>query len=170
MAEDGSGESLLRFLSTAAPETLPATTVSNWRAAALKVLDSVPDWRSRDLRTLDVAATLVVFAAASDVGQATRDAYEARFRKLLATFAAWCDDPSGQRWHEVALARTPRGRDRQPRQGTRQSAHRACEQPVLEPYRFQVRRGVWAELHLPADLTEVEAQRLSMFVLTLGLG
>ncbi len=132
---------------------------------------------AEDVLAVDVDRALEAFTQTSSLTANTQAAYEARFRKLMATFSAWSDDPDGDRWRQIASERKPRGKDRQPRRRVQDEAAVPVQQQSagatatmsVRTYPFQVRRGVWVELILPADLTVAEAGRLSAFVATLGL-
>jgi hypothetical protein len=178
-AEPGTGQALVEFLDRTAAEAVPASTAGNWRSAAVSVLSAAsPGWLTEDVLGIDVDRTLASFTSSTSLAAGTRDAYADRVRKLMATFAAWSEDPAGDRWRQIARSRRPRGKDRRPRgrpQSTPPSSdlHPASTAPggqdACRAYPFQVRRGVWIDLRLPVDFTAAEAERLAGFVRSVAL-
>lgn len=155
---------------------MPRATALATRAAVSQVLKIENNWESLDVRSLDVDGLIGRFRNLSKLAPGSLATYESRFRSGLSSYLAYLDSPATYQ---------PKGRravrDDKPRSRSKSSDKSGefaagadgasaatglvnMETVRLVVYPFQVRRGVFAELKLPADLTIDEARRLGKFL------
>jgi hypothetical protein len=146
------------------------------RAAASQILKIENDWESLDVRTCDVDGLIGRFRNLSKLAPASLATYESRFRSGLSSYLSYLDNPAsyqpkGRRVvaREDKIRTRSRGTERAPEASAGES-NASLTSPSSSPaaklvvYPFQVRRDVFAELKLPADLTVDEARRLGKFL------
>lgn len=147
-------------------------TAGALRAACTQVLGVLENWEQLDIRGLDIEGTLVRFQnlKKKDFKPSVLETYKQRFRRAVASYLAYLDDPGG--WkprcldRQVAEEKT-NGGDR-PADSGRVSKHEMPQAGVVE-YPFPLREGQIARLFLPRDLKSSEVKRLAAFMSTLAV-
>ncbi len=112
--------------------------------------------------------------AAKEFQPGTLNAYQRRFRRALASYLDYADDPSAWKAperpnREDGNGSATRARTRQkeePRQ-VEKSAGLEMKGSNLVEYPYPLREGVMARLALPRDLKAAEVKRLTAFMTTL---
>lgn len=153
---------------------MPRATALAMRAAASQILKIENNWESIDVQSIDVDGLIGRFRNLSKLAHGSLATYESRFRSGLASYLAYLDNPASYQPKGRKTVRDEKTRPRSkgsdkpagPAAGTGPSAPVTiqAETTRLVVYPFQVRRGVFAELKLPADLTVDEARRLGKFL------
>jgi hypothetical protein len=155
---------------------MPRATALAIRAAASQILKIESDWESLDVRSLNVDGLIGRFRNVSKVAPGSLATYESRFRSGLSSYLAYLDNPASYQPKGRRPIRNdnPRSRSKTSEISDQAKAHEdsgpaatgslQVEAARLVVYPFQVRRGVFAELKLPADLTIDEARRLGKFI------
>jgi hypothetical protein len=161
---------------------LPASTVQNWRVAAIKVLEIEDDWRDVNVVDFDLEAQLSRFEILKRAAYTTGSmgAYKSRTKTGIESYRAWLSGASD--WKPKNVGQTRAGKNNIPKK-TGSSAP-ATVQPMvpkgeiggyvphhstLIEYPFPLRPGVRALIALPEDLTEKEAKRVAKFIESLAI-
>ena len=174
LVTSGTGDGLIAFLEYVQERGyMTAATASALRTGCTKVLESVPELRAVDLRSIDMAQRMLQFRNKSKGKYADRtvEAYRKRFEQSVSMYGKWLVDDKD--WLSVRVRRrTARIQTNSPSPGTPTdapglppSADTAGQhQSSMVTYPLPLRPGVKATLILPEDLTESEAARVSQFV------
>jgi hypothetical protein len=184
---DGTGQDLIRFWDWVVEKGLVKQATANARKTAVaEVLDVLGQDTSLDIRQMDIEDALRRFENLKSAKYAPRSlsTYKSRFRKAVAEYLAYLDNPSG--WRPDIKPRALRGKktavptssgtrvrgrsDDNPQEPVAASAaHPGGGGPRLIDYPFPVREGVVAVLKLPMDLRSSEARRLASFLSALAM-
>lgn len=166
-----------------------ASTAGAMATAVKKVVAAVhgSDWESVDLRDVDVEELFHRFRQKASFKVETAQAYEGRMRRAIESYRLRLDDPNawvaemrdrtrGTRGRSKSSGPTPGNDASQPAVPTAGAGGAVAPAPPalgetegLVQYVFPVRPGVFARLHLPADLRKTEVRRLAAFLDTLTL-
>lgn len=128
-------------------------------------------WEMLDLDAVSVEDTLQRFSTlrAMKFSTGSLNTYKTRFRKAVAMFKDFRDDPPGWRPDMKQRSRTAKPASN----GAPSDAGVARKLPAATPgnitYPFPLRDGVLASLQLPSDLSKREAQRLGAFINSLAM-
>ena len=167
------GKALVEHWNWAAEKgVMNKNTAGALRASCTQVLSVLEDWESVDIRELDVEGTLVRFQnlKKKDFKPTVLDTYKSRFRRAIASYLAYLEDPAG--WKPRTLDR-PAGPDKgnsgdRTVEAARATRHEMPQAGLVE-YPFPLRDGQIARLVLPRDLKIAEVKRLSAFMSTLAI-
>jgi hypothetical protein len=179
MATEYSADELLRFLDhTAEKGLMPAATATALQVAARTVFAILTDQERSDVRNLDLDAVTRRFEnkRARDFTPGSLKTYGSRFRRAVAEFITWRDDPGNFR-PKTRLTAASRARRSAPdvehhvEDLTETSRPPASSVPGNYQTAFPLRSGTVVTLfNLPEDLTPAEAKRLSDFITMLARG
>lgn len=171
----GTGQGLVDFLTYVQEKgLLNKNTAGALRAAARELLSiEDEDIAKLDVRELDVDQLTHRFAnlRAGKFAPQSLETYQSRFRKAVAMYLRFLENPAG--WRPDVRTRPAAAQDR-----TRARSNGGPPPgPTLPPpassgmiqYPFPIRKGVIASLTLPADLRMVEARRLASFLESLAV-
>jgi hypothetical protein len=179
MATDYSADELLRFLDhTAEKGLMPAATATALQVAARTVFAILTDQERSDVRNLDLDAVTRRFEnkRARDFTPGSLKTYGSRFRRAVAEFIAWRDDPGNFRPKTRSTAAL------RARRATPDAVEHPVEDlitattmpsPASGTYQtsFPLRPGIVVTLfNLPENLSADEAKRLSDFITVLARG
>ena len=157
---------------------LTAGTARALATACRGVLEVQEDWENLDVRTLDVESSFNKFKnlrSRSFKPRSLRE-YESRFRRAVASYLEFLDDPST--WKFPLRATTSRrsnstersrGSDRSTEFSQPDHASESSSPPgVLQEYPYPIRPDVLARLTIPRDATTAEINRLVAWARTLA--
>jgi hypothetical protein len=156
-----------------------ANTAGSLRAACSQVLSVLGEEADTvDVKKLDVEATLQRFVnlRKKDFTPESLDTYKKRFRKALASYLKYLEDPGG--WKPEARPVKATGTERKRPVETNGNGHAAPEpivtkqempQTGMVDYPYPIREGQIAHLVLPRDLKTSEVRRLTAFMATLAM-
>lgn len=177
---NASGRSLVGHWPQAAEKGLlnPATARAI-STACRSVLEVQDDWENLDVRTLDVDRSVLIFKnlrGTSLTPRSLRD-YESRFRRAVASYLQFLDDPS--KWQFPSRTSSTRRQNRSA-QTAAPGQSRGEDQPEtqnreplasgnLQEYAYPFRQDVLARLAIPRDATSVEISRLVAWAQTLAI-
>jgi hypothetical protein len=175
-AIDTSGQSLVDHWKWAADKGLMnANTAATLGAATRQVLGVIDDWKTRDVRALDVEDVLRRFQnkRSKDFKPQSLSTYKSRFTQAVRLFLAYTDDPGG--WKPGGT--NANGASRSKRITTKTAVgeeaaadHRSTPPPRMSglvEYPFPLREGRFAYLRLPVDLSTADVHRLTAYLNTL---
>jgi hypothetical protein len=174
-AIDSSGQALVDHWKWAADKGLMNdNTAASIGAATRQVLSVVDDWKTLDVRALDVEDVLRRFQnkRSKDFMPRSLTTYRARFVQAVRLFLSYLDDPGA--WKPGGAS--GRAATRSKKQATKSPDARLPVDresvPVprmsgLVEYPFPLREGRFAYLRLPVDLTATDVQRLTKYLNTL---
>ena len=184
--KNGTGQDLVRFWDWVVEKGLVKRATANARkTAAVEVLDALGEGTSVDIRQLDVEDALRRFEnlKSAKYTPSSLSTYKSRFRKAVAEYLAYLDNPSG--WRPGIKPRTVRGKKTAVPSGSttgaRDQSHDDSHDtmgastahpgggPRLIDYPIPVREGVVAVLKLPMDLRSSEARRLASWLSALAM-
>ena len=171
----GTGQGLIDFL-TYVPEKglLNKNTAGAMRSAARELLSvEHDDPSSIDVRQLDIDQLAKRFAnlRAQKFTPQSLETYESRFRKAVAMYLRFLDNPAGWR-PEIRTRQTSiqdRTKGRPSNGGTPGLTLPPPASSGMIQYPFPIRDGVIASLTLPANLRKAEAKRLASFLDSLAV-
>lgn len=179
---DGTGEGLVEFLEFMADKGLMnKSTAGARRSAAAAILGIDDDWRLIDVRNLDMDKQVTRFKnlKKSRYSPNSLGTYESRFRSAVEEYRKFLADPTAYRPPAGAGRSSRRKPNGERRDGESPRAAVANDLPAgvgtkppapgpgLMQFVFPLRKDVVASFHLPADLTAIEAERMSRFLATL---
>ena len=147
---DRTGQGLVDFWPKIAEQGLMnPNTAGSYKNACETILGVQPDWRSRDVLTIDEESVINDFRAAeaAHYSDQTVQTYESNFRRAVPSFRDYLKDPDS--WVPPVKARRSSMLVRKP--VVQPVARAASRQP--EELAIQLTKGKVAQLVLPADLT-----------------
>ena len=183
--KNGTGQDLIRFWDWVVEKGLVKRATANARkTAVVEVLDALGEGTSVDIRQLDVEEGLRRFENLKSAKYTPHSlsTYKSRFRKAVAEYLAYLDNPS--EWRPDIKPRRARGEKpvvpsgstmgpRSRQDDSRDTIPGAIAHPGggarLIDYPFPVREGVVAVLRLPMDLRSSEASRLASWLSALAM-
>ena len=158
-------------------------TAGGLRAACSQVLGVLDDPDGVDIKTLDVEGALTRFQnlKMKKFKPAVLGTYKQRFRKAVASYLAYLNDPGG--WKPRSLDRPSNDGAEKTNGGGAGAERRAGAERVdltrptkfempqanMMDYPFPIREGQIAHLILPRDLKVAEVKRLTAFMATLAV-
>lgn len=177
---DFSKAALKRFLDVAVNQgLLNPNTAGGLRAACSRLLEDVPD--SDDVRKVDVKMAIKRYhnRHPGELKGTVLAEYERRFKRAVADFVQYTEDPTSYR----GRGRTPSTKP----SGDAQATRRAVQSVEIKPktgalsiqgekpavvqglsLEFPLRPDFLAQIVIPRDMKAAEAQRLSRFIMALA--
>ncbi|MBW4461840.1 MAG: hypothetical protein KME47_16600 [Nodosilinea sp. WJT8-NPBG4] len=154
-------------------------TVRGWKSAASKILSILDEDKLQDLRNVDVEEVCLRFANKNgkDLSTASLKTYKSRLKTSLDEFFAWRSNPMGYKPNASYGVRKERQADSsnglQNKEANPDSNNEvvASEKSNVSVVTFPIplRSGLIVKLtDLPIDLTEEEAEKISMVVKALA--
>lgn len=183
-AEDYSKQSFFEFLDYASRKgLLKASTIKNWKSAAVQVLAVLDVEESNDLRELDIEGLFYRFANLNGKGVAPDSlrTYRSRLQSALENFITYKNDPisyrpsvanrlpqkkpSGSKEKEVIASKNKPDNQTISRE---LSSNSATRNKLVFP--IPIRTNLIVEItNLPPDLTTQEAEKISMVIKALAI-
>ncbi len=148
-------------------------TAGGMKAACKEVLKIYEDWQTRDISQIDVEETVQRFQnlRKKDFQPRSLEVYKARFRRAVASYLKYLDNPSSWKpgTRERAGVSKNGGMIKQPRVGKESPVPSNGNLDTLIDYPFPLKGGQIARLWLPRDLEPTDAKRLASFISTLAI-
>jgi hypothetical protein len=173
---DTSGQALVDHWKWAADKGLMnANTAATLGAATRQVLGVIDDWKTHDVRALDVEDVLRRFQnkRSKDFKPKSLSTYKARFTQAVRLFLSYTDDPGGWKpgGSNTNGATRPKRGSTKLAVGNETAIDRgntpAPRMSGLVEYPFPLREGRFAYLRLPVDLSAADVHRLTAYLNTL---
>lgn len=166
---DGTGKAVIEFLEFAADRGLMnSNTAGSLKGAVKEVLSAVDKdtWEATDVRTVDVEEYCQRFdrLRMTKYKPDSLTVYKARFKNAIQHYLAWEADPGGWRYKAERPAAARKKPEAPTAQSQRSGATTHAPADGMIPHQYPLRPGLRVQLHLPDDLSRVEAKRLSTFI------
>lgn len=149
------------------------SAITPWKSAAKQVFSTLEgeDFGGLEVRNLDVDDYFARFENRS-MGKYSADsltAYRSRFRKAVDSYQSYLQDPNwkpsaGTFRRATGRPTTSTGGTAATHDETASAAKSSAPSPSLITYPFPLRSGQVAQLHLPTQLDQTDAERLVHFV------
>ena len=153
------------------------STASAVETAVRRVLQVEGDWENIDITTIDVDDLIIRFnnLNAKDFKPRSLRDYGQRFRRALASYKNFLDDPSGWKYGSRSPTRrrtSPEDKDAyadNPQTfGETNLSGQTASSPALQTYMYPFRDGILARLEIPRDANTAEISRLVAWARTLA--
>ena len=162
-----------------------ASTARALATACRGVLEVQEDWENLDITTTDLEKLLLIFKnlRAKKFTPISLKTYESRFRRAVASYLRYLDDPSTWR-HGTRKFTDPGSEDPGRPRRKRKRLQNAAKQDdttasrgmsetriisdALQEYPYPIRSDLMARLIVPRDVTTVEINRLIAWARTLA--